>query len=104
MKAKEITEDAFSRNTKLSHLLLRANEITDILPDTLAALPYLSWIDLGRNNIKTIHSELFKSNGNLRIIDLDQNGIDKICQGAFETQEPVKDTINTLYNIPLGVR
>jgi len=26
----EITEDAFSRNLKLSHLLLRGNEITDL--------------------------------------------------------------------------
>jgi len=60
---------------------------TLVQPDTFAALPHLSWIDLGRNNVKTIRSELFKSNRNLRIIDLDQNGIEKICKGAFENQE-----------------
>ena len=50
--------------------VFRQNGIRTLESGTFDGVPSLSFIDLGRNMLKSVDSSMFQSNVNIRIVDL----------------------------------
>lgn len=79
----EIPENAFSHLGNLTTLDISGDGITVLQRGTFAALRNLEWLFVMYTKIKTIHPELFLSQGNLQILFLNWNEIEEIPAGAL---------------------
>ncbi len=69
---------------KIKYLDLKKNEIKTIEPTAFQHLTKLIWIRLYNNNIKTLSYKLFSNNPKLRYIDLSGNQINSIHPNFFD--------------------
>jgi len=74
---------AFSGLTKLTHLLMHNNEISDILPGTFENMSNLERLDLCYNEITEIMPSIFGDMSSLECLDLSNNNIKDLNCAVF---------------------
>jgi len=73
---------AFRNCSDLKDLDLSSNALSDV-PDALQALPYLKTLDLGENEISSLHNGSFKNLKQLTGLRLIDNNIGNLTEGMF---------------------
>ena len=90
--------DSFA-NSRLRELSLKANELTGVIPSSLAAAPYLLSIDLSGNNLSGEVPAGLYDNPNRTYVDLSSNALTKLSvTSAHANPGASLEYLNAAYN------
>lgn len=71
-------------HSKLKHLVLSNNELTEVPTDALRHLRELDHLNLGQNNISVLHDGAFSGLSKLTMLTMYDNKIHRIHKDAFD--------------------
>jgi hypothetical protein len=82
-KLRKIELGAFNGLTKLKHLLMKNNEISEIVPGTFQKMSSLEYLDLGNNRIEHLESNVFYGLAKLKYVYLEGNRLQYLHPDTF---------------------
>jgi Leucine-rich repeat (LRR) protein len=82
-RIRKIDLGAFNGITKLTHLSVQGNEISDIIPGTFQMISSLKYLDLKYNKIERWESDVFRGLVILQIINLEGNMLQNLHPDTF---------------------
>ena len=82
-KIRKIELRAFNGLTKLTHLSMKGNEISEIIPGTFEKISSLEYLDLSYNRFEHLESDVFGGLVNLKYINLGGNKLQYLHPDTF---------------------
>jgi hypothetical protein len=99
---RKIELGAFNGLTKLTHLSMQGNEISEIIPGTFEIISRLEYLNLKYNKIEHLESDVFRGLVNIQYIDLEGNELQYLHPDTF-VRLPRLQHLDLTYNLDLQI-